>query len=110
MPIIIRAGRIAGDLAGDVVRLEALLRDLKRILAGVGPSAADLAGAPRLHPFTIATTEVWCLEGRVDAHLVRDGPDIRTSDLWAFAPDEGWARTLSRFYRLGPVEGRSLLS
>jgi len=26
---------------------------------------------------------------------------ITTTDLWMFAPDLGWARTLSRFYRLG---------
>ncbi|MHA6645859.1 DUF6634 family protein [Mesorhizobium sp. A623] len=53
----------------------------------------------------------WCLGSRVVPCLVgfsTDHPElpgqgrlITTSDLWLLSEDMGWARTLSRWYRLG---------
>ena len=46
-----------------------------------------------------------CLLGDIQGHPLLRGPRIETSELWAFAPELGWARTMSRFYRLGRPHG-----
>ncbi len=86
----------------EIARLEALTADLRRILEGEGPTAADLQDAPLLTGWQHATRPQTCLTGIVEAH-----PDlgsnryIRTSVLWSGNSTEGWVRTYSRFYRLG---------
>jgi hypothetical protein len=42
-------------------------------------------------------------QGNLD-HPKLDNTFITTSELWAMSPEQGWARTHSRFYRLiGPA-------
>ncbi|WP_363321399.1 DUF6634 family protein [Parvibaculum sp.] len=41
------------------------------------------------------------LQGKVTGHPLLGVTTAVTSDLCVFAPDLGWARTLSRYYRLG---------
>lgn len=65
-------------------------------------SEDDLEGAPLIDDWVVAGDAEPCLIGRVTGHpTIRDGRLISTSLLLAISVQEGWARTLSRFYRLG---------
>lgn len=82
-----------------------VLRHLQTVLAALdaGPGATELAAAPLLEnwrPFSTLDGGT-LLAGYVSDHpALREGP-IRTSGLLALDPDAGWARTVSRWYRLG---------
>lgn len=72
-------------------------------LAEAGPTSDDLAAAPLLDLWRpLATLEgsvvLW---GQVSGHPRLGSTTITTSRLIAFDPKAGWARTLSRWYRLG---------
>ncbi len=101
MTIMIGRHGIVGDIRDEVARLEALTLDLSRIADGHMPSPAALEGAPLLDPYNFATRPRPCLIGGIHGHPTLKGPLSVTSEVWAFAPDFGWARTLSRFYQLG---------
>ena len=105
MPIILQGRRIVGDLMLDLARLEALVIDFQTIADGSLPDPDTLAPAPLIDHWQVATREVPCLVGISTDHPGLNGPFIRTSDLWVHAPDLGWTRTLSRFYRLGRPAG-----
>lgn len=85
----------------------ALLEDLHssyRILRQHGrPTKALLKDAPVLDAWHLTPCWNYRLSGLVNGHPRLVGTDraITTSDLWLFAPDHGWARTWSRWYRLG---------
>lgn len=82
--------------------LEQILADLKAISAGVGPTDADLARAPTLTFWTHAVTPMPCLAGHVQDHPNLGGDRlISTSMLWCINYEHRWARTHSRWYRLG---------
>ena len=93
--------RIVGDLAGAIARLESLLADLDRFGSGHFPDDTELGKAPLLDPFTLGEKRARCLIGGNVGHPILKGQFISTSELWAFAPELGWARTYSRLYRLG---------
>ena len=101
MPIVVTADElIVGDLKGEIARLKSLVNALQQIADGEFPSDQELATAPLLIPYAIATRSLPCLVGR--AHTgsgIR--PAARTSEVWAIAPVSGWALTYDRFYRLG---------
>lgn len=99
MIIVSRKG-LLGEPDAEIRRLRALLRDLEQIAAGYQPGA-ELSDAPFLDDYTPSFRWEPCLIGIVQGHPIVRGPAIQTSGLWAYAPDLGWARTLSRFYRLG---------
>ena len=86
-------------------RCDRLLSDLKAIREGAGPTEAELAAAPLIDQFSKVYEPVPCLTGFIHGHPgLPDGPG-RTSDLWVVAPEQGWVRTISRYYRLGqPME------
>lgn len=72
--------------------------------AEAGPDAATLAAAPVLTRWqAILLTPNLCLAGEVTGHPLLEVDFITTSPLIVLAEDLGWARTLSRFYRLGPA-------
>lgn len=85
----------------DLLVLEALIADVRHIALGNAPTDEDLESAPLLHPWMLSTRHQVCLLGYVTGHPVLNGPFIKTSQLWSCDPDARWARTLSRFYRLG---------
>ena len=88
--------------ASLLAKLEALTRDIRRIRAGIVPSAADLETAPVLHGWAPASREAACLTGTVRLHpRLGSGGLITTSEVYAIDPSRGWARTYSRFYILG---------
>jgi hypothetical protein len=86
-----------------MARVAALLADMERIHRGQSPG--DLAGSepPILDRWILASTMVPCLAGLSTGHprLVGENRLIGTSDLWLLSEDRSWARTLSRWYRLG---------
>lgn len=76
-----------------------------RAIAAVeaGPSEADLANAPVLSDWKAAVSPhghmvMW---GDVADHPILGTEPITTSQLVAIHPEAGWARTASRWYRLG---------
>lgn len=78
--------------------------DARRALAEaeIGPSADTLSASPRLDLWQpIRIVGDLCLAGAVSGHPLLQGPFITTSPLIALRDNEGWARTISRFYRLG---------
>jgi hypothetical protein len=87
----------------EINRLLRLAADLKAIQDASGPTAVDLSNAPLLNNWMPEVRPAPCLVGDVDDHplLPGVGRPIITSDLWVLAEHQGWAHTLSRWYRLG---------
>lgn len=86
--------------------LETLLADFERIWAGRSPEF--LAGdAPLLDNWTLSQRPAPCLVGLSTGHPILAGRarPITTSDLWMLSRDHQWARTASRWYRLGRRAG-----
>src|SRR3954447_15504505 len=101
MAIIVGHRGIVGDIPGATARLESLLSALEGLGRGEMPGADELQSAPLLDPYSFSMFALPCLVGGNHGHPLRQGASIRTSDLWLFAPELGWARTSSRLYRLG---------
>lgn len=87
--------------ADDVRKLRKLADDLERLSAGHTPTDADLANAARVNAYEITARPVPVLYGLNEGHpnLVSDTP--QSTQLWVLNQQEGWARTYSRYYRLG---------
>ena len=71
--------------------------------AEAGPSETDIADAPVLSDWQAAISPgghvmLW---GEVTNHPILGNSSIHTSQLIAIDPGAGWARTASRWYRLG---------
>lgn len=71
--------------------------------AGIDPTQGELAAAPFLDGWEVVRDafDYTILYGRVTGHPTLKGPAIRTSPLLRLNLPAGWARTYSRFYRLG---------
>lgn len=90
----------------DVRKLRALADDLEGISNGVLPTTKFLSSAPSIGLYQFWTRPHLCLKGHVHGHPDISGSGSITSDLWVFAPELGWARTYSRYYRLAaPDDG-----
>lgn len=90
-------------LAREIDRLSGLKGDMKRLQRGVPPEALANTHGPLLDQRELSTRPVPCLVGFSSGHpeLLGSKRNIRTSDVWILTEDKGWARTLSRWYRLG---------
>ena len=105
-PNLVRALGPDGCRPETSERLRRLADDLDRIAAGNAPTAGDLKTAPLLVDWRLALA--WsgaCLAGFVAGHPLIANKRIVTSPLWVLDPELRWARTLSRFYRLGLPAG-----
>jgi hypothetical protein len=92
--------RIEPDLAR---RLRALADDCERLALVRPVSPILLAKAPLLEDWVPTVTALGVqLVGRVSGHPLQGDRVIATSPVWFADPDGTWARTLSRYYRLGP--------
>lgn len=89
------------EVATTVARLRALADDLER-MAMFQPSA-ELAGAPIVSHWSWTSRKTSALAGFVEGHPILDSKFIVTSEVFAIDRQRGWARTFSRFYRLGPA-------
>jgi len=84
-------------------RLVDLLDELER-LSTIQPDLEDLRDAPILDRWSAGIGADGCarLFGRVTGHpLIREGARIYTSPYLQLNQTSGWARTWSRYYRLG---------
>ena len=92
--------RIEPDLAR---RLRTLSDDCERLALGRPVSPILLAKAPLLEDWVPTVTALGVrLVGRVSGHPLHGDSAIATSPVWFADPDGTWARSLSRYYRLGP--------
>lgn len=92
-----------------VALLRRVADDLERT-ARSGPSRAELQKAPVLMQWSLAQGGMPVLVGIVNGHP-RLGPGpIRTSPVFHVSDDRTWARTLSRWYRLGTPASELLRS
>jgi hypothetical protein len=86
-------------------RLAEMLRDLDRLRGGWVPSNHDFDAAPRLthwRSVEIFGSRLPALFGLCEGHPVLGSRAIMTSPMVAFDGESyRWARTVSRFYRLG---------
>lgn len=103
MPVLHRGLGPFPDLARLAHVHRRLADDLDRIARGEHPEANDLQDAPLLMEWKVYLAPIPHLTGIVLGHpYIPDGHTCRTSELFTFDPTAGYARTLSRFYRLLP--------
>jgi hypothetical protein len=97
------------DFVRQMERLAALAADVESIHRGVPPETMAGADAPILDRWILGQRLVPCLAGLSTGHPELAGQNrlIGTSDLWLLSKDRSWARTLSRWYRLGRPAERS---
>jgi hypothetical protein len=82
-------------------RIHRLSQDLMLIDQLRAPSIRDIAAAPLIEDWAIGRRYEPALIGRVSGHPHIDPGPIVTSGLYFLDPVAGYARTLSRWYRLG---------
>ena len=85
-----------------VQSLHQLAADIDRMRFNGAPTAEDLQNAPTLEQWTFGVLPTPCLVGSVIGHpILGHRSSMHTSELFVVDPALRWARTLSRFYRLG---------
>lgn len=89
------------DISREVKKTEELLADLKRFTQKQFPTQEELEEAPLIDEYVIVPRSAHALSGLVHEHPRLGTTSIMTTQLWVIAPSLGWARTWSRFYRLG---------
>jgi hypothetical protein len=94
----------------DLRSIIAAIRDLDESTSrSPAPTAAELAAAPVISSWVMTIhpgDDLPSLFGIVVNHpLIADGKSAITSELVAMDRAAGWARTRSRYYRLGPAAG-----
>jgi len=87
----------------EIRMLKYLVDDLERILQGDYPDERILENSPAITSWKLSTRPTTCLEGVLFEHprLGYIVPNGITSELWLMDLDRNYARTFSRFYRLG---------
>jgi hypothetical protein len=111
MMLFRQGGPNDGMLEAETARLTRLATDMERVLEGILPEAIVTEEPPLLDRWILGNTLAPCLVGLSTGHptLVGANRAIVTSNVWLMSDDMAWARTLSRWYRLGrPAERTSL--
>ena len=88
-----------GDSASTIANLRALADDLERMT--MFQPNGELEDAPTLNGWSPVLRPVGALSGFVQEHPLLGTRHVVTSEVFAMDTERGWARTLSRFYRLG---------
>lgn len=97
----------AAALDFQLQRLSGLVADMQLVRQGASPETTARGEAPILNHWNLAQRPVRCLAGHSTGHprLAGASRAIATPDLWQMSEDRTWARTLSRWYRLGCPDG-----
>lgn len=97
------------DFASEFRRLSALVADMSALSGGASPEDLRDGEPPFLDGWVMAQRPAPCLVGLSSGHprLLGTGRPIATSDLWLMSADHSWARSLSRWYRLGRPAGHT---
>lgn len=87
----------------ELERLAGLRADMEEIQRGVPPDRLSGDDAPVLDRWVLGLKAAPYLAGLSTGHPLLPGENrmIGTSALWLMSEDKTWARTLSRWYRLG---------
>jgi hypothetical protein len=101
-------GIVCTAIRAEIDRLETLAADLE-IVSGTLPFPLDYMlakaypNAPTLDDWRFAVRPVTCLVGLSTGHprLPGEGRPIVTSEIFLISEELGWARSFSRWYRLG---------
>ncbi|KAB2793772.1 hypothetical protein F9K96_00945 [Brucella anthropi] len=104
MAVIIKNGKYNREqLEIEINMLKALVTDLERIFNGEHPDERQLSNSPAITCWKLSARRATCLEGVLFEHprLGQIVPNGITSELWLLDLDRNYARTFSRFYRLG---------
>ena len=93
-------------------KLDALVIDMKALRDGRSPVELGGADAPILDRWALGLRSNLVLAGLSTGHPKFTGEDrlITTSQLVLVSEDQAWARTLSRWYRLGREVSRTELN
>jgi hypothetical protein len=91
------------DFGRELKRLAALTADMEGTRKGIPPERLAGGDAPVLDRWMLGVKAAPCLAGLSTGHPLLPGENrmIGTSALWLMSEDKTWARTLSRWYRLG---------
>jgi hypothetical protein len=91
------------DFRKELARLSSLVADMEAIGNGAAPEDLVEGEPPLLDRWVLGHRFIPCLFGASTGHPLLPGDNrvIGTSDLWLLSDDRDWARTLSRWYRLG---------
>lgn len=88
-------------LSKKIARLESLVADLRRILAGTGPTPEELSNAPVLDNWQYGDWREVNLLGVGRGHPSLPDGRIYTSPVCVIDLSSGWARTTNRWYVIG---------
>ena len=90
-------------LQTEITALRALADDLERIMHGDYPDEHELDNSPVITHWKLSARRATCLAGVILEHprLGSIVPNGLTSEVWLIDLDRNYARTFSRFYRLG---------
>jgi len=95
---------VSTTFLSELQRLKRLVADMEKVAAGMLPEEIAVpTETPTLNDWYGVALETPALVGYSNGHprLVGTRRLITTSDLWLISHDQRWARTLSRWYRLG---------
>jgi hypothetical protein len=85
--------------------LRSLLCDIRDLRVGDIPRSLDLEAAPTIDRWSFGLVPARCIVGSVRGHpILGNRARVHTSELVLIDPEHGWARTWSRYYRLGTRE------
>lgn len=111
MTVTIKNGQMnRAELELEITMLKSLVSDLERILQGDYPDERELNDAPMITNWKLSSRAATCLEGVLFDHPMLGNivPNGLTSEVWLIDLDRRYARTFSRFYRLGGKASASL--
>lgn len=97
------------DFEHDFLRFSSLVADMDHIRHGVPPVTMAGDDAPLLDRWLLGNVLTPALVGLSTGHPALPGTNrpIATSQVFLMSADMSWARTLSRWYRLGRPAERS---
>lgn len=102
MTVILHSAGWSDELDQEIERTAELLRDLRHLRDHTVPPPGFLERSPLLDDWTPAVRSVACLVGWPQDHPHLSGRRAAaTSPLRVLSFEDGFARTESRFYRLG---------
>ncbi|MBB6262618.1 hypothetical protein FHS77_003200 [Paenochrobactrum gallinarii] len=102
--MIVQNGKFnEASIRNNIRLLKALVEDMEAFLDRNGPTKEVLEQSPVIDHWSMSERNTPCLTGSFYHHPILGEliPNGITSQLWLLNKDEGWARTLSRFYKLG---------
>lgn len=82
-----------------------LVEDIRKLETGAALSPDDLNNAPMIDRWEFDLVPTRCIVGTISGHpFLSPGARARTSQIILCDAVNGWARTWSRYYRLGAPE------